>query len=411
MARDFAPGSVCHIYLQPGQSQASVEDRPELWNCKDTGWRVESDEALIRFDLRGAQAGSQSRYFVARAAPFDRLTLTAIAPGGETRSEHWTNATMRVADGVTMMAAPVPETAGPPVAVIARIVRPGYASTITSAQLSTREPSGWVEPLDIFLILVCGLLIAPILFDLAYFRALRERFLLWHAAMGTMMLAYAATSGGLLNRLIPLTVAQFQPIMAMTFSLAIASAAMFYRCFVEPDILDVRDRRLLTVSALFCVFLGAFLVVRPLPEPLMQTVYFAGWVPMVGVVVWLLFLPLWRGSRAARFQVVAWSPLVITGFYRVGGNLGFTDKAVDAFPLFYVSIAFEVIVTALGVADRFMTLKREHDRARVEVRLLGEMAERDPLTGLLNRRAVETRFQSFIASGYTTVGLVDLDHF
>lgn len=410
-AREFAPGSVCHIYVQPGETYASVSAMPEKWTCDSRGWHVESGVALVRFDLRDKPAGETPRWFVTRAAPFDRITLTALAANGESRSESWTPDTMQVADGIASMTAPVPQTAAPPVAVVARYDNPGYAAEVAYAKLTRQEPFGWVGGLDIFVLLVCGLLVAPILFDLAYFWVLRERFLPWHAAMGAMLLGHAAIAGGALNRVAPMMVSSFQPWMTWTFSMAIASAAMFYRSFIEPHALTERHRHLLEVAAALCVLLALLQTFRPLPEPWMQPVFYAGWLPIVGIIAWLMFLPLFRGSRAAWFQVIAWSPLLATGLYRIAGNLGMSQEPVDAFPGFFGSIAFEVMVTALGVADRFMTLKRERDRAKVEVQLLGELAERDSLTGLLNRRAVEMRFDSFIASGYTTVALVDLDHF
>jgi len=411
LARDFAPGSTCRIYLQPDETYASVSRSAERWNCNATGWHVESDQALVRFDLRDRPEGERPGHFVTRAAPFDRITLTSLAADGESRSEAWTPETMRMADAVASMTAPVPRTIATPVAVVVRYENPGYAAEVAYARLTQREPFGWVGSLDVFILLVCGLLVAPILFDIAYYWVLRERFLPWHAAMGAMLLGHAAISGGALNRVAPMMVGTFQPWMTWTFSLAIASAAMFYRSFIEPEALTERHRRLLEVAAVLCVLLALLQTFRPLPEPWMQPVYYAGWLPILAIIAWLMLVPLWRGSRAARFQVIAWSPLLLTGLWRIVGNLGLSQEPVDAFPAFYGSIAFEVIVTALGVADRFMTLKRERDRAKVEVRLLGQLAERDSLTGLLNRRAIEMRFDSFLASGYTTVALVDLDHF
>lgn len=411
MAREFAPGSTCRIYIDPGESYASAARDPGRWNCSETGWRVTSEEALVRFDLRGKPPVEDHVHFVTRAAPFGRLTLTALAANGESISSSWTPQTMPIADGVVSMTAPVPVTGAPPDAVVARFERPAYAAEVTYARLTEREPVGQAGPMDVFLLLVCGLLIAPIVFDLAYYWVLRERFLPWHAAMGAMMLGHAGISGGVFNRLAPMTVATFQPWMTWTFSLAIASAAMFYRSFVEHEVFSPLHRRMLELAAAMCVVLAVLQTFRPLPETWMQPVYYAGWVPVVGIIAWLMVLPLWRGSRAARFQLVAWTPLLITGLYRIFGNLGLSDRPIDAFPAFYASIAFEVMVTALGVADRFMTIKRERDRAHVEVQMLGELAEHDSLTGLLNRRAVETRFDTFLASGYTTVALVDLDHF
>src|SRR5690606_12685904 len=69
---------------------------------------------------------------------------------------------------------------------------------------------------------------------------------------------------------------------------------------------------------------------------------------------------------------------------------------------FALSIAYER--TVLG-------LRREHDRVEAEARKLGQLAERDALTGLMNRRAIERRFAGLRRTGFNTIAVLDLDHF
>ena len=411
LAGSFAPGSTCRIYLAPRETPEAAEQRPEKWSCGSPGWRVQSGEALVRFDLRGQAATEQPRFLVTRAALFDRLTLTTTDENGASHSTVVTPRTIRIADGFARMAAPLPVANSAPVAVLAHFEGPRFAGTISEAELVAREPFGWAGPLDIAVILICGLLIAPILFDLVYYRVLREHFLLLHAVTGTLMLCHAALCGGLLARLIPVSLAQFQLGMTWTFSLAIATGAIFYRDFIEPEALGPSHRRMMTLAAVLCLVLAVLQTASPFPSTMMQPVYYAGWVPIAGIIAWALVTTLGRGSRAAIFQAVAWMPLLLTGLIRIFGNLGLSDRPVDAFFPFFVSIAFEVVVTALGVADRFMSIKRDRDLAKVEVRALGELAERDPLTGLLNRRAIEPRFAELLTSGYSTIAVVDIDHF
>lgn len=410
-AQGFAPGSTCRIYLAAGETAQSAERTPERWNCSQAGWRVQSDHALVRFDLRGPGEPQSPRYILTRAALFDQLTLTAIGSDGARSSQTWTPKSISIADGFARMAAPLPQTRSPPVAVLADFDNPRFAASITEAELVAREPHGWAGPLDIVVMLICGLLFAPILFDLVYFRVLRERFLLLHAATGALMLGHAALCGGLLARIMPVSLAQFQLGMTWSFCLAIASGAIFYRDFLEPEAIGPRHRSMLGLAAILCLALAVLQTANPFPATLMQQIFYAGWVPIAGIIAWALVTTLRRGSRAAMFQAVAWLPLLFTGFIRIFGNLGVSEQPVDAFFAFFVSIAFEVVVTALGVADRFMTIKRERDRANVEVRMLGDLAEHDPLTGLLNRRAIEPRFAELLAGGYATIALVDIDHF
>jgi diguanylate cyclase (GGDEF)-like protein len=79
--------------------------------------------------------------------------------------------------------------------------------------------------------------------------------------------------------------------------------------------------------------------------------------------------------------------------------------------LFYIGCVWEVIFTTLGVAERFVTIKRERDRARDAAELLERLSETDPLTGLLNRRAIERQFGQLRSDGFTALAVIDLDYF
>jgi diguanylate cyclase (GGDEF)-like protein len=86
-------------------------------------------------------------------------------------------------------------------------------------------------------------------------------------------------------------------------------------------------------------------------------------------------------------------------------------QQTDANDLFHFGIALECIATALGVADRFMNIRLERDKAVSEARLSETLSERDPLTGLMNRRAIEPCFADLRRQGFDTFALIDLDRF
>src|SRR3569833_644375 len=58
-----------------------------------------------------------------------------------------------------------------------------------------------------------------------------------------------------------------------------------------------------------------------------------------------------------------------------------------------------------------MAIKDQRDRARTEAGVLERLTERDALTGLFNRRVIEGRFIQLRGEGFTTLALLDLDHF
>jgi diguanylate cyclase (GGDEF)-like protein len=116
-----------------------------------------------------------------------------------------------------------------------------------------------------------------------------------------------------------------------------------------------------------------------------------------------------RGSRPAWFFLLGWTPLlVLTAMTsaQVTGALPGLDWLNDA------SIgmgAFEAIVLSLGLADRALTMRRDRDNVRV-------LADRDPLTNLLNRRAWTEAANRMLAEAMDqgqpiALLFLDLDHF
>jgi diguanylate cyclase (GGDEF)-like protein len=127
---------------------------------------------------------------------------------------------------------------------------------------------------------------------------------------------------------------------------------------------------------------------------------------MIGIVV-----ALFSGSKAARYLVVAWLPLILAAADRLFRGMGAYSDPASADQALNLAMALEVMIISLGVAERFLTVRRERDLALNQARSLGELSERDPMTGLLNRRAVVERFDSLRAAGFTTLALLDIDHF
>jgi len=114
-----------------------------------------------------------------------------------------------------------------------------------------------------------------------------------------------------------------------------------------------------------------------------------------------------RGSRHAWFFLAGWTPLLILtalcGAQQQGMFAGapwLPDAAIAVG-------AFEAIVLSIGLSDRALTIRHDRDRAR-------ELADSDPLTGLLNRRAWTDAATGVLEQGSsrpTAVLFFDLDHF
>jgi diguanylate cyclase (GGDEF)-like protein len=91
-----------------------------------------------------------------------------------------------------------------------------------------------------------------------------------------------------------------------------------------------------------------------------------------------------RGSRHAAYVIIAWVPLLVISTWRavqLSGGALVVDWVQYGLPLV---LAFTAVVLALGLADRMLTFRRERDSAK-------QHAERDALTGVLNRGGIEYR--------------------
>jgi diguanylate cyclase (GGDEF)-like protein len=116
-----------------------------------------------------------------------------------------------------------------------------------------------------------------------------------------------------------------------------------------------------------------------------------------------------RGSRAARFFLLGWVPLLFgTALYAWQASGGVATWRFVA-PLYEAAMAFESVLLSLGLADRALQARRERDRMQF-------LADCDGLTGLLNRRAVSLKLEEAFDDarrGKHALALlfIDLDHF
>lgn len=100
-------------------------------------------------------------------------------------------------------------------------------------------------------------------------------------------------------------------------------------------------------------------------------------------------------------------------------NLGHFNSYIPYDGMLELHLAIAVVHTsasgafALTIAyERAAVLLRgERDQVMAKARSLQQLAERDALTGLMNRRAVAPRFGDLYRNGFNALAVIDLDHF
>ena len=408
----FAPGSTCFAADPDRIGYAAASADVARWTCDPAKWSIAADRVILRMDMaQNVPAGADT--LTMRTTRFESMALTVQDANGQTARATYRPDDLKLETFDWLMSAPIPKLAGTPKVVWVEIEKARDLDMLADAQLS-RNGALHIRLGDLELVVagLCGILIIPFIYNLAFYRVLRERFLLWHAAVVASLFVHIAVSSGLINHVFPLTVTQVSTISVTSWSIGTIAAGFFMVNLVEADKLDRWHARAMLVLAALVVCCNIFYLVsggalRPLSTP----VFVSSFYPVLMFFALMMGTALLRGSRSIRFLIVAWLPLMAVGTYRAITNLGISGSSLDVMMAQHVAIVFEVVVTSLGVADRFMTIKRQHDRALATTRLLEQEVERDELTGLHNRRAIRLRFEALFEDGFDTMAVIDLDHF
>lgn len=404
--------SSCWASASLSEDITVLAQQTERWSCGERNYSIEADRVLLRFDVSAQDV--LPKYFLSRRSALEAVHLFAFDRDGTIRQNTTVAAGLAssVIGGYFQIS--LPEVTRDTQQIIAAIDMPSHRMILERAYLASADSTDDIAEIRYLIILasLAGMLVMPLIFNAAFYRILREPFVLWHSALTfSLLLTILVTSG--------LSVIFFDP-SAMTlswmttviFGLTVGAGAMFTYSFIEPGLMHPVLRRLLPYCAVWAVSLSILHAAFPFfARSIQASAYTAAFAPVLVIFIISMIDALARGSRAARFQTVGYVPIVVVGGIRLVTGVVPGLYSNDAMLLFYIGCVCEVLFTTLGVADRFVTIKRERDRARDEAELLEKLSETDPLTGLLNRRAIERQFSQLKTEGFAALAVIDIDHF
>jgi diguanylate cyclase (GGDEF)-like protein len=243
----------------------------------------------------------------------------------------------------------------------------------------------------------------------AFALALRERTLGFLGAALVLQLVYLLLitgEGYAMPGLRALSDFGFVPVW-VTRAFGAAALLVFVRRFVGVDAFAPRTARALGVAAWAFVAL-ALAALLPFLRPYIATI---GNVLLFGssaLAVAAGAMGLRHGVRAAWFFLPAWLPMLALDMLREAQLLGLANVYPGNEYAQPGAVALAALLFSAGMADRLLAVRIERDLAR-------DQAERDPLTGTLNRRAITARIEAACArlppDGALALLFVDLDHF
>lgn len=404
--------SSCWTSSDLSEDLVAIVRSPTRWICADRAYSLEGERALLRFEIAPGDALPQ--YVFSRRTALAAVHLLAIDRDGAVRQATWAAGDLHNALRGGYFKASLPGVTRDTQQVVVAFDLPSHRMTLERAYLAPSDLAVGPDFLRslLLLALLAGMLSMPLIFNAAFYRILREPFVLWHSALTISLLMTIFVSSGLAVVLFDPPAMTLSWMTTVIFGLTIASGAMFTHSFIEPGYMHPVLRRALIYCAVWAVFLSTFHAAFPfVARPIQSTLYTAAFSPVLAIFILSVADALRRGSRAAKFQAVGYIPVIMSGLVRLVTGLFPWLESNDAMLLFYVGCVCEVLFTTLGVADRFMTIRLQRDKARFEADALKNISERDALTGLLNRRAIEQNFAQYRAEGYHALAVLDLDHF
>lgn len=385
---------------------------PATWNCDPANSEPAGGDWTVLIEI--ADNAPTPGVLYTRLGHFDRLDLAVRDETGR-----WAYATRTMQDVETVIGTPhiytpLPTTDSQAVLVLAAFRGNGHGPTLNHAQVLPSQPVLTNNDIITLLMLAAliGVLLIPIALDAAFLSVMREPFLGWHIALSIGFAGMIATRSNMIGLAIPVSAETLRIGMIMSMGIVIAIALMFTRSYVEPGKLSPLLQRVIPMVAAWTLLVSAvhaasFEALRPMGGNLHS---FGMAVPMV-VLGWALVSAARNGSRAVRFQLFGWTPMFLAALIQLATHVLPFGLQQDAISVFHIGILFEGIGTAMGVADRFILIRRERDKALNAAKEMTRLSVHDPLTGLLNRRAVEKRFDELREEGFHTFALIDLDRF
>lgn len=256
-----------------------------------------------------------------------------------------------------------------------------------------------------------GLSIALIIYNLALWGALRHRFQLYYCLMVGLLLAYTFSSSGALAWAWPEIANNTRLRLNFLLLGATGTAALvFARSFFEERIFAGWLGRYATLVGVAMAGIGlCYFLVAPFAIKALDLAFTCSFVALSGAVVPLLWRA-WRlRSNYLWLFAFAWGAPILTAALRAVANLHLLPWSFWIDNSTILAMMVEAIVSSLAVAYRIKLLRAERDEAIEREVMTRRLADTDPLTGLLNRRAF--LHQAIGRTGEQLLLIIDLDHF
>lgn len=256
-----------------------------------------------------------------------------------------------------------------------------------------------------------GLCVSLFIYNLTLWAALRHSFQLTYCGMVAALAGYAFTSSGALAWALPaISNNDRLRLSYLLLTLSAVGAIAFARRFFEPRVFAGGMGRLsAVVKAMLLVTAILFAALAPWQALLLDRLYAASYLGLLAVAIGVLWRAWTMRSNYLWVFAIAWAVPIVLAAVRIGSGLRLIRWGFWIDNSTLVAMTVEALASSLAIAYRIRLLSRERDEAREQETAARTLADTDPLTGLLNRRAFLR--EAIGGEAPRRLILADIDHF
>ncbi|WP_244655447.1 GGDEF domain-containing protein [Sphingomonas sp. CFBP 13603] len=407
------PISVCVRPAIAGQTPATLFGQPRGFDCTTSQTQFGSgDFWVLSQPLPAIQAADHTVRI--GSTWVNRVTLFVLYADGSIRNTGFTSRTAGRLLGLgAVIVQPLPSHDAAPVRLLWHVEgAANLRGLILGPALADHDQRDTTEILLAALYgAFGGMAIALIVYNLALWGALRQAFQPAYCLLVLFLLAYAVTSSGALGQMFPtLDNNDRQRLNTLFLAGSAASALVFARTFFEQGVFGGWLRAasswviaaLLTAGTLWAAF-------APWQFRVLDTILASTYLLLLVLIPIILFRAWRMRSNFLWLFALAWSVPIVVASLRVANAFELLDWSLWLDNSTILSMALESMLSSLAIAYRIRLLSVERDTAREQEIAARLLADTEPLTGLLNRRAF--LHHAIGRPGDQMLLIADVDHF
>jgi diguanylate cyclase (GGDEF)-like protein len=405
----------CILKAQPHERAEQMLFRAASFDCNSEQSQLEPGDYWVRMPVPQSVDLPREGLVFRTASLWDQgFDLWAVHSTGEIENyrpfEKQAISPMRL--GATIIV-PLRQHNAPVAMLLAKVKSSGAVrGVMLQSQLSSSESAITFEmTMAVLYAGFVGLCIALLVYNAALWHAMREPFLLAYCAMLTSTLAYGIFTSGAPHYFAPDLLGTDRlrftiPLLAFSASTALVFMRFFFENAHVPRWLV---RVTYAHAIIIAVYATAYALLAPWQIKLLDLIYVCGFIPVPLLFGCYVAAAFRHRDPFLGYFLLAWSGPALSVALRMlhGFDILPYHILIENSTLF--GLAFEALVSSLAIGYRVRRLAQARNRAEIAEAHALSMADTDPLTGLLNRRAfLRTLLER--KSSWTLL-LLDIDHF